>query len=984
MLPTGEEISDKETRKKVSRGDPSKTKKGSKRHARHVSIWKPVTELLSDAPGANVKGSSEEPVSALNSISDMNAVPVVTRARTNASSRARPTLGVNTETGPKEDEEMVGAGDKRKAKSLYKRASLIASPRVKRVTVEAVGAATRQNAREGDTPGGTHMCTYNGCGKECADALTLSKHMRVHGEKPYICHYEGCTKRFTEKSKLTRHFLIHTGEKPFECPFEGCGKAFSLDFNLRSHLRTHTGEGYACPYPVCGKRYVHQYKLKAHIVHHHSQPGQSADKLVNPIVRTEAGCDPVTPEALSAEADEKAVVSSGGDALKVEAQASVLEKRMAKLEKRRQASLCKLEKLEVEKQKEVKELQRMERALKRIARDRDHLVDTQSPQALQPHHQQPPHHHQHRARRGRQPQSLRQQQQQQQQKRALGGKKHLAHTRTHSHSRAHEGGTGSASAPLASLKDKPVASAVQEWQEPQQRQGPDAVLAICFKDSVCWPGQSASPPPPGAVLPSTTGVCVRDDEDATAVNDSVQGIVPGSSPPWAPSGATIVDIVGNDCAADGKDPRVAAAPARPAGETRSSLSRQSCKVEAAPLVVPPASRLQVHHSALQQVAGGLSPTEGTASEIEVSTLPSIPLAICAGTGDNAHTDQLVKGGGGLHGDGLEGEDESMGEDGLRGAPFHLREVHSSEPSDGYSRSFLGSVQVTDTADSAHRSDTSSKPCNGEGLTQAGKRIILEKSWIDPVPKGEGKCLDAKQESLSKGSVNSLNVSPPCVSLEDAFAEVIKHLGDAKDTPKLTSSSGPEKAEAKSGRGERKKDLGDKGQRRISLSAKILDKLASGTQEEVSTTEPGSQDDLDEPRFNLGDETESETESEAEAAFLEERTRQHWIEFQQQQQGSGVVSSKEQSGAWIQVPGAGVGVQRVAAAYAIGAAEQVKETECNKIQEQIVHGRDDVAVVERDEGAVCPEDNVEGGGEEIMSFSGSAFLPEELPLMGTVI
>ena len=126
--------------------------------------------------------------------------------------------------------------------------------------------------------GQTQFCPLEGCGKACADAASLRKHMHTHGEKQYVCQVEGCGKRFLDSSKLKRHSLKHTGERPYECPFEGCGKRFSLEFNLRSHMRsrTHTDElPFVCSFPGCDKRFAQKGNLKTHFNSHYSNNGPS-------------------------------------------------------------------------------------------------------------------------------------------------------------------------------------------------------------------------------------------------------------------------------------------------------------------------------------------------------------------------------------------------------------------------------------------------------------------------------------------------------------------------------------------------------------------------------------------------------------------------------------------------------------------------------------------------------------------------------------
>ncbi|KAL2612815.1 hypothetical protein R1flu_024507 [Riccia fluitans] len=202
-------------------------------------------------------------------------------------------------------------------------------------------------------PSETFVCNVAGCEKSFVDAVALYNHGRVHGDRPYVCHYEGCTKRFSERSKLKRHFLIHTGEKPFICVYEGCGKAFSLDFNLRSHMKTHTGEYHECPHPGCEKRYCQEYKLRAHICKEHKGAGKSSDNG-------------------GRLAKEDSVISSNNKAAKKKERSELLEVRRAKLEKCKEGKKKRILELEAELEAETKELTKLDKALRKVAREQEH------------------------------------------------------------------------------------------------------------------------------------------------------------------------------------------------------------------------------------------------------------------------------------------------------------------------------------------------------------------------------------------------------------------------------------------------------------------------------------------------------------------------------------------------------------------------------------------------------------------------------------
>ncbi|XP_002963672.2 zinc finger protein 143 isoform X5 [Selaginella moellendorffii] len=203
--------------------------------------------------------------------------------------------------------------------------------------------------------GNLYVCKHEGCDKVFSEPGGLYRHARVHGDRPYVCHYEGCNRRFLERSKLKRHYLIHTGEKSFVCLHEGCGKAFSLDFNLRSHMKTHTGEYHECPHEGCEKKYCQNYKLRAHMCKDHN--------MVDGDVLMDALKD-LTPEMKAAKKQEKL---------------QMLLTRRERLDDWREGRKKRIQELEVELERETKELGKIERAMKKLEREKDLLeVDDES------------------------------------------------------------------------------------------------------------------------------------------------------------------------------------------------------------------------------------------------------------------------------------------------------------------------------------------------------------------------------------------------------------------------------------------------------------------------------------------------------------------------------------------------------------------------------------------------------------------------------
>eukprot|EP00249_Psilotum_nudum_P021538 c28147_g1_i3 orf=600-1802(+) len=171
---------------------------------------------------------------------------------------------------------------------------------------------------------------------QLVDAMSADAHNVLQCNRPYACHYEGCNKRFTERSKLKRHFLIHTGEKSFICLYQGCGKAFSLDFNLRSHMKTHTGDYHECPHEGCEKRYCQEYKLRAHICKDHEDFGTD-------------------------------------DGAKKKMKLQQLQLWRAKLEKWRDRREMRIHELDIEREEEMKELAKIEKALRKLEGEQEQL-----------------------------------------------------------------------------------------------------------------------------------------------------------------------------------------------------------------------------------------------------------------------------------------------------------------------------------------------------------------------------------------------------------------------------------------------------------------------------------------------------------------------------------------------------------------------------------------------------------------------------------
>ncbi|XP_024524049.1 zinc finger protein squeeze isoform X6 [Selaginella moellendorffii] len=212
-----------------------------------------------------------------------------------------------------------------------------------------------ESAKYSSQNGNLYVCKHEGCDKVFSEPGGLYRHARVHGDRPYVCHYEGCNRRFLERSKLKRHYLIHTGEKSFVCLHEGCGKAFSLDFNLRSHMKTHTGEYHECPHEGCEKKYCQNYKLRAHMCKDHN--------MVDGDVLMDALKD-LTPEMKAAKKQEKL---------------QMLLTRRERLDDWREGRKKRIQELEVELERETKELGKIERAMKKLEREKDLLeVDDES------------------------------------------------------------------------------------------------------------------------------------------------------------------------------------------------------------------------------------------------------------------------------------------------------------------------------------------------------------------------------------------------------------------------------------------------------------------------------------------------------------------------------------------------------------------------------------------------------------------------------
>ncbi|XP_024524047.1 zinc finger protein squeeze isoform X3 [Selaginella moellendorffii] len=219
------------------------------------------------------------------------------------------------------------------------------------------GLSGMNSSENSDQPrqGNLYVCKHEGCDKVFSEPGGLYRHARVHGDRPYVCHYEGCNRRFLERSKLKRHYLIHTGEKSFVCLHEGCGKAFSLDFNLRSHMKTHTGEYHECPHEGCEKKYCQNYKLRAHMCKDHN--------MVDGDVLMDALKD-LTPEMKAAKKQEKL---------------QMLLTRRERLDDWREGRKKRIQELEVELERETKELGKIERAMKKLEREKDLLeVDDES------------------------------------------------------------------------------------------------------------------------------------------------------------------------------------------------------------------------------------------------------------------------------------------------------------------------------------------------------------------------------------------------------------------------------------------------------------------------------------------------------------------------------------------------------------------------------------------------------------------------------
>lgn len=76
------------------------------------------------------------------------------------------------------------------------------------------------------------------CQKKLSSRNCLSKHRKIHTEKPkFEC--DICSKPFRDSCSLKVHRRIHTGEKPYTCEIENCNRKFSDPSTYYYHKKRH-------------------------------------------------------------------------------------------------------------------------------------------------------------------------------------------------------------------------------------------------------------------------------------------------------------------------------------------------------------------------------------------------------------------------------------------------------------------------------------------------------------------------------------------------------------------------------------------------------------------------------------------------------------------------------------------------------------------------------------------------------------------------
>ena len=192
----------------------------------------------------------------------------------------------------------------------------------------------------------THVCDFEGCGKEFTSKKTwifhrnkhlyaktwarkcthpgceyigmgdaqLESHMIKHSDvRPFVCEVDECGKRFKRQDNYKIHLEVHKN-KYFKCTFDGCGKTFETGAGLRTHQSSthirdklyscewpgcefqtyskssyrghqtvHSDQTYPCDYPNCSAKYKNVYTLRHHQLKHHGI-GQAFE-------RSWPGCD---------------------------------------------------------------------------------------------------------------------------------------------------------------------------------------------------------------------------------------------------------------------------------------------------------------------------------------------------------------------------------------------------------------------------------------------------------------------------------------------------------------------------------------------------------------------------------------------------------------------------------------------------------------------------------------------------------------------